>query len=421
MRVLKIRSATRLPALGAVPLLLLSQGLINVGLGTFSVLYNLYLAALGQSLAFIGTFNALTIFALGLSALLLGAAARLLSQRLALALGAPLLVAVCLLLTLATTPAALLAGGLLSGVAQALCVVPVGPLLTERVHPEQRAAVFGRLYAIWALATGIGSLLGGILPGLLASRFGGAADSLAAYRGALLVASALTLLGCPLLLRLPAGQAGAAAERPPEPPPGRGWALRTVRRTIAAVVVTIGLYSFASGLVAPFFNVYFAQQVHLATALIGTLFALAALLSVPASLLGARLSRRLGSVGAIVSVRLAVFPCLLGLALGTALPLLAMTGFLLRFALIYLSGALDNHFTLSAVPARTRPLAAGLRTGTYNLGWALGAGGAGALIARVGYPALFVTSAVLTVVASLLFLVLFGLPLPLRGRRRQRG
>jgi predicted MFS family arabinose efflux permease len=192
-----------------------------------------------------------------------------------------------------------------------------------------------------------------------------------------------------------------------------------VRRTLVAVAITIGLYSFAAGLVSPFFNVYFSQQLHVATALIGTLFALAALLSVPASLLGSRLSRRLGNVNSVVLVRLAVFPCLLGLALGTALPFLAMTGFLVRFALIYLSGALDNHFTLAAVPTQTRTLAAGLRTGTYNLCWALGAGGAGTLIARVGYAALFVASAVLTALASLLFLVLFGLSFP-RDARRSR-
>jgi predicted MFS family arabinose efflux permease len=98
-----------------------------------------------------------------------------------------------------------------------------------------------------------------------------------------------------------------------------------------------------------------------------------------------------------------------------------MAGFLLRFALIFLSGALDFHFTLSAVPARTRPLAAGLRTGTFNLCWALAAGGAGLLIDRVGYPAMFLTSAVLAVLASLLFLVLFGLPLQHHGRRGRHG
>ncbi|HWE64424.1 MAG TPA: MFS transporter [Chloroflexota bacterium] len=408
---LKIRGAARITSWGAVPMLLVSQGLINIGLGTFSVLYNLYLAAIGQSLAFIGTFNALSILALGLSAVPIGAGARLLGHRQALGMGTLLLVAVQVVLALTTTQALLLTAGVVWGVAQALCVVPVAPLLSESVPRTQRAMVFGWLYAAWALATAIGSILGGVLPGLLAALFAaGPATGIAAYRGALLITTVITVLGWPLLLLPLAARPEVAAESQIEGPVGHGWALRTVRRTITAVVLTIGLYSFAGGLVAPFFNVYFAQNLHLATSLIGVLFALAAFLSVPGSLLGPRLSRRLGSIRAVVLVRLAVFPCLLGLALGNLVPLLAMSGFLLRFALIYISGALDNHFTLSSVPARTRPLAAGVRTGTYNLCWALGAWGAGDLIGRVGYPAMFLTSAVLTVLASLLFLGLFGMP-----------
>src|SRR5262249_54779864 len=89
----------------------------------------------------------------------------------------------------------------------------------------------------------------------------------------------------------------------------------------------------------------------------------------------------------------------------------AMLGFLARFALIFTAGALDSHFTLAAVPAEVRPLAAGVRTGTYNLFWALGAWGAGELIGRLGYGAMFLASAALTVLASLLFLFLFALPL----------
>ena len=45
-----------------------------------------------------------------------------------------------------------------------------------------------------------------------------------------------------------------------------------------------------------------------------------------------------------------------------------------------------------------------------NLSWALGAWGAGLLIDRVGYSAMFLISGALTVAASFLFLGLFSLP-----------
>jgi predicted MFS family arabinose efflux permease len=338
--------------------------------------------------------------------------ARFISHKLALSIGTLLLVAVQVVLALAATPPLLLVAGVVWGVAQALCVVPVGPLITESVRRSERAVVFGRLYATWALATVVGSVLGGVLPGLLSDLFAvGSASGTTAYRAVLLITTVITLLSWPLLLLPFTAGTGDTSEAQVDSPEGHGWALGSVRRTAMGVVITIGLYSFAAGLVAPFMNVYFAQKLHLSTPVIGVLFGLAALLSVPGSLLGPRISRRLGSVTAVVLVRLAIFPCLLGLALGNLVPLLAMTGFLLRFALIFTAGALDSHFTLAAVPARSRPLLYGLRAGTFNLCWALGAWGAGQLIDRVGYPATFITSAILTAVASLLFLGLFGLPL----------
>lgn len=413
---LKIPGTARMASLGAIPLLLLSQGLINTGLATFGVLYNLYLESVGQSLPFIGTFNAVSILTLGLSAVPIGAAGRRLGHRRLLAAGTFAVVVVQVVLATTSSPVLLVAAGACWGVAQALSLVPSGPLITEGVPRSERAAVFARLYAVWALANVVGSMLGGVLPGILSGALGvGPASGTAAYRGALLITTAITVLGLPPLL-VPQRRGGPdGVEGRVEAPSGHGWALRSVRRTIGAVVVTMSLYSFAGGMVAPFFNVYFAKELHLATAVIGLLFALASLLSVPGSLFGPRLSRRLGSATAVAVVRLAIAPCLLGLVLGTAVPPLAVIGFLVRFALIFTAGALDSHFTLSAVPVETRPLAAGIRTGTYNLFWAIGAWSAGELIGRVGYGAMFLISAALTVLASLLFLLLFAFPLAPRA------
>ncbi len=407
----RLWAVLRLRSLDGIGLLLLSQGLINVGLGTFSVLYNLYLSALGQSLAYIGAFNALSILALGIGAMFMGALSRFISHKRALGIGALLVILVQILLAESATPWLLMLGGVVWGVAQALSLVPVAPLLSENVERNARAAVFGRLYATWALASVVGSALGGVLPGVLAALFTlNSAHGPMAYRDALLAATVVAALALPLLMFLPSGRPDDAIESTADAPVGNGWALLTVRRTITSVAVTIGLYSFAAGLVAPFFNVYFADQLHLATSVIGALFAIGALLSAVGSLYGPRLARRFGSVRAVTLVRLALLPCLIALALGTVVPLLAMTGFLVRYALVFMSGALDSHFTLSAVPARSRALASGVRTSAYNLSWALGAWGAGILIGRFGYSAMFLVSGAINVAASFLFLGLFSLP-----------
>jgi predicted MFS family arabinose efflux permease len=409
---------SRVSTWGTVPVVLLSQGLINVGLATYGVLYNLYLAAIGQSLAFIGTFNAVTLLAIGVSAIPIGAGARRISHLAALGAGTLLIVATQVVVTFNTSTWILLIAAAIWGVAQALASVPVGPLLSESVPRAERARVFGQLYATWSFATVIGSVLGGTLPVLLAAVLSiGPASGLGAYRGALLISTAITFLGWPLLLRPASRGIEEAAGAEVEQIQGRSWGLRSVRHTLGVVAVTIGIYSFAGGLVAPFFNIYFAEELHMATTLIGILFAVAAVLSTIGSLLGPRLSRRWGSVRAVTVVRLAIVPCLLGLSLGTQIALLAVLGFLARFALVFTSGALDSHFTLMSVPVGTRPFAAGLRTGAFNLFWALGSWVSGELLGRVGFTAMFLTSATLTMITVLLFLALFGLPLQRSARR----
>ncbi len=411
LAVLTAGYAARLGRGGAVPLLLLSQIFLNIGIGTYGVLYNLCLTAFGQPLAFIGVFNAVSLLSLGASAIPIGALTHRIGHRRMLSTGAVLLVVVQVVLAVTTEPATLIAASMLWGIAQALTVVPVAPLLSESVPVMQQASVFGRLFAAWSLAAVVGSILGGALPGMLAALFPlGQASGAAAYRSALLATTLITLLGWPLLLVPTPTRKEQSSRTEADEPMGSGWALRSVRRTAGAVAVTMALYSFACGLVASFMNVYFAEHLHQSTLVVGVLFAVAALLGMVGSLLGPRVRRRLGSVRAVAVLRLAVVPCLLILTLGMVSPYVAMLGFALRSALVYAAGALDYHFALAAVPARSRSLLSGLRTGTLNVFFALGTWSAGYLIPQMGYPALFLWSAAVTAVSGLLFLGLFGAP-----------
>jgi MFS family permease len=398
----------------AVVLFLLSQALLNVGLGVFSVLYNLYLADQGLALPFIGSFNAMNVLAVGLSAVPIGMVARRVSHRAVLTVGALCLVALQALLLFTAQPALLLVVSAGWGIAQALCLVPMGPFIAEQVDAAGRPAAFGLLFAVLSLATVLGSVLGGLLPGLLAALLAlPSPHGVAAYRAALGSADLLTLLGVVPLLLLPRSTATHAIQGQESPGPrSQAWALRTVRRTAVAICGTIALYSLASGLVAPFFNVYFAEVQHLPTTMIGLLFALGALLSTPGSLLAPLLSARMGAVGALVVCRLAIVPCLLALAGGGSVLAIVAAGFLGRYLLINVSGAVDYSFSMDAVPARARSLVAGLRSGTFNTCWAAGAWAAGLILGHTGYALMFLASAALTALSGVAFLLLFREPLP---------
>ena len=169
--------------------------------GVAGGLLNLYLLRLGYGPEFIGTINAVNWLSLALFALPAGALGLRLGVRRVMIGGMSLLVVGHgLFPTVEYVPRAwwpgwLLATRVLGGLGLALYLVNSVPFLMGATTPERRDHAFSTRMALIPLAGFAGSLVGGLLPGLLAGGLGVSLEHPAPYRYSLLVAALLLIPG----------------------------------------------------------------------------------------------------------------------------------------------------------------------------------------------------------------------------------
>ena len=182
-------------------LYLLHAALLTSSLAIIGLLFNLAVLALGFSIDFLGVLNTVSFAAAAvLSVPLLWLVTRV-SLRVALLGSAALQIASVLLLAFVPVAPALLLSGGLAGVAAVLFQVSAPPFMMRQSDATTRDHLFSANAAILIGFAGLGSLLGGRLPGLAAQLLGVGAESGLAYRAAFAVAGVgLVLSILPLLM-----------------------------------------------------------------------------------------------------------------------------------------------------------------------------------------------------------------------------
>lgn len=386
-------------------LLLANTFFVFTGLGIFVLIYNLYLASLGYREDYIGLFSFASTAAIGGSAIPAGYLSNRIGPRACLAIASLVMGLVTVAASMATDPVLIVVVGALYGVSNALIFVPGGPFLMDNSGEDERLQVFSASFAANAAASVLGSLVSGYLPGVLSAALGlGSAESTASYRLTLLASGAICLLGAvPMLLARP------ARRRPPRAPgtsPVAPLSQTAARRVLLILIGAVGLTAIATGLILPFFNVYFAEQLAASVEQIGVIYAVGSLVMVPASLAGPALSRRLGRVGTIVLFRLATAPFLLCLPLAPSLGTGALA-YVARAGLMSVTWPLDNAFVMELMPPRLRAMQAGVRSASWNVGWAVASLIAGQIIVDFGYAAVFVASGMFTLAGAVYYLAAF--------------
>jgi predicted MFS family arabinose efflux permease len=239
----------------------------------------------------------------------------------------------------------------------------------------------------------VGGFAGGRLPGLLTS-LGVSSHALEAKRLALLISSAIIALAVVPMFAL---------RFPPESTVERN--MYPSGKFITGFLVSLSIWSLATGAFNPFFNAYFSQRVHFSIERIGSVFSWAQLCQSGAVLLAPMVLRRCGQVAGIAAIQVATAVMLALLAPG-------FTG--LAAAAIYVS---YTSFQFMAAPTlysmlmtRVSPAerggASALNFLVASLTGALSAVVGGAMIARLGYSRVLLISALLAGLAAVLFRVL---------------
>lgn len=391
-----------------IHLFLLYNLLAYVGFGVFILIYNLYLYQLGLREDYIGAFNAVQTIATAVAALTMGPVLRRYGVWACMTSGLGLFLTASILLALVTLPVALLALAAFFGVALAYLSTVTMPFIIEWGRVDRRPEIAAMTFSLISLATTLGSLLGGLAPALISIPFPGIEPgTVGSFRLTLLAGSLVAATALIPALRM--GEArrplprGVTRVQPDagETPGER----RQARRDVAVFVAVGGLMAVGVGMVGPFYNVYLAS-LGASARQIGYIYALGGLSAALIGLTAPALATRLGSLRAVLIVRLSVVPLFLLLIVSPALGI-AVLAQMVRTTSISMAWPLDSTFIAEVLPSRFRASVFGWRSAAWNLTFSGASLLAGWLIVRYGYTWSFLSLAVFSTASVALFVGYF--------------
>ncbi len=335
---------------GNVPWLLTIRAAYSVSLALLVVDVPLYLRAAGYSTARIGVL--LSLASLGSFVLILGTsffADRVGRKRVLIAVALLAVAGAALdatttgfwLLAIAGALTSLARGG--GGAAEAGLLHPAEqPLLAASVTDRQRNPAFAALAIAGAFGGLLGSLLAG-LPDVLQAR--GHVTVLGAYHISFAIAAVITALLLPLI----------APVR--EPRPARPAAAPIISRRNVGIVLRLwlidSLQGLAGGLLGPFLSLWLAERFGAGPGRIGGLNAMISLATMAVYLGSPVVARRVGSVRAVVLLRLAGVAGLAALALAPTFRLASLAN-ILRILAMAMSGPVQQSFIMGVSDEASR-------------------------------------------------------------------
>jgi Na+/melibiose symporter-like transporter len=392
--------------------------LITAGLVAFAwdgmriVLLNLYLLRLGYGPEFIGLITAVGALAFALLTPIAGAlGTRMSSRRLIIAGIALMAVGFGLMPLVEFLPDGWWIGWLLvttvvTFLGLSFFFVNGLPFMMGATGAEERDYVFSVQMALLPLAAFGGSLLAGVLPGLLAAMLGVTVQDPVAYRIPLWLAALLLVPA--LLTMVPTGEVehgGAQAPATDAGPAPVGLFL--------AIALAMALRFGGRGSVMAFFNVYLDDALGVPTALIGALSAAGQLISVPAALLTPLLVARWGNPRTYTWGTLGVAALMLPMALVPTWTAAGL-GYVTSMFFFSLSVGPIRVFSQELVRPHWRAAMAAAFMGGAGLSYSALSYAGGYVIATWGYGVLFLIGTGLVAAGAVYFWLAFR---PLRDRR----
>jgi MFS family permease len=288
----------------------------------------------------------------------------------------------------------LLGAQFLAGGAQILAQTAVVPLLTSATTEEQRPMLFG-WNASAAMVIGLlGSVLAGILPGMVAQvRAIGPQDTLA-YALALVSVVVIGLLAIMPLVKpivpLVLLQRTDVQDQPVSLLP----TLQLARFALPSFFLGVG-----GGLFLPFQNLFFRNTFTLSDATVGLILGGAAFSMGLGGVIGGPVSQRMGLRSAAAWLRLGVAPAM-ALMLVPWLPLV-IVGFFFRGMFVAASFPLNDALVMQSVPVRQRGLAMSMMSVLWSLGWGASAAVSGWMQLRYGFTPILIAAGIAYVVSGL--------------------
>lgn len=362
----------------------LTESMLGISIGIFNLLLNLHLLALGLNEAEIGAIASFGIIVSGAVSIPSSMLAYRLGRKNLLVLGLMLMAAGYAVFGTGTSTAAMYGAQFLQSAGLALLITTEVQLLySYSKSKKEETQGFSMLFAVFTLFTGVGTLVGGVLPGWL----GGASTD---YQGAIITAGVFMLAGVAARWMMLPKETPAAAS------PGGSVPRYRLRMPGRAVWLYCGLnllVGTSAALIDPFLNVIVklrldwtdTQTSLLLTAHGVVLFAASFIMPPMLERLGRRTTYRLVFLSNLV----------ISLVLAAAMPVGLFSFFLLARggAFIMLNNLILTH-SMSSLGEEDRDAFAGLRMVLRSLGSSVAAYGTGVLLAGKQYGLPFLLAGV---------------------------
>ena len=410
-----------------IKLFLLYNLLANIGFGAIELVFNFYLLEIGYREDFIGEWRAVQTISMAVTALSIGVWINRYGPWRVIVAGFSVFTVASMAIGLTENRYMLDVLAVLFGAGLSCLFNPLMPFVMEYGKQDERQYVSAISFSLISFSIMLGSLVGGFSPSVFGRVFSSiSAGSLEAYRAAILTGAAFAALGLiPLLMMKeprkqwePADLKEAARSETVE-------ARKQVRWDVAVFVAAGGLMSIGVGMVTPFYNVFLKDN-GASDNQVGFIFALGSLTAAVIGLGAPMMANRLGSLNAVLVLRLSIIPVFLPLIFVPSLGL-AVLAFLVRQASISMAWPIDSTFIGETLPPRARSGVFGLRSSAWNAGFAIATFAAGRIIVNSGYDLTFLSLMLFTAMSASLFYVYFtrhplvrggSVPSALSGRKR---
>lgn len=393
-----------------IRMFMLANILIQIGMGVFSVMYNLYIKELGFPETLNGKIIAMTSLASAIMLVPAGFLSDRFGRKKIIMIGAFVAAGTLFYRSLMVSEQSLVYAAFFTGLFMALVQVSGIPFLAENSTASERMHLFSIHFSLMTLAGVVGSLGGGFLADLLHALGGLSVEDAIKY--VLILGAAIFTLGLLPLTKLNSvkGKSTSLDKLDDKKVSGTSSFRKNLKIIILFGIANL-LIGTGSGLVIPYLNLYFSNRFDASNSYIGLILSLGSAMTAVAMLLGPALVKRVGKVKALVIFQLLSIPFLFITGYTNSL-LIASIAFLMRQALMNAGNPIQSAIAMELVQDKYKGLANSVNQMVFNVGWAsTGAISTGLVMTfgfYWGYAYTFTITGVLYLIASTYFFLVFG-------------
>lgn len=344
---------------GNVKLLLLRSFIICLYTGIYGILFNLYILNLGYGADFLGLVLSMHVLASSATSIPAGVLCDRFDKKKLMVIAGLFSTLTAVPLYLFSSPWSLIFFSIAGGVFVSISSVTLTPLLAENCRKDDTVHVFSANSSISWIASIVGCALGGIVPGMWGTFAGLHVDSL---RLTLLSAVALLVmgLGVTLLIKEKAGAPKCHC---------LAFSLKGLKLSLSPDIIKFTLTSLtfgvASGMIVPYFNVYFTQALHMSVLDVGLISAVAGAIMIGGFIITPCVTSKIGKIRAACASKLLAAPFLMLLAFTKSF-LVAAGAYVAYMFFINMAGPATTSFQMEQIKRDEQGFAVGMMmTGNY--------------------------------------------------------